>query len=154
MVPNPAAGVYGLITVGALLSAESAQRQTYPDTVEGVVIALVVYWLAHSYAEFTALALTAGSGLKVRDRVRTMVGELTIVLGALVPLATVLVWWVAGGHLGSAVEAAVWASAVMIVVVEAVAGFEARLKGREFAVQMILGVVLCFLVLALNFVLH
>jgi hypothetical protein len=42
----------------------------------------------------------------------------------------------------------------MIVVVGAIAGVGAGLKGREFAGQLILGAILGFLVLALNFVLH
>jgi hypothetical protein len=154
LLANPAAGVYGLVTEGALLSAESAQRQTYADTVEAVVIALSIYWLAHSYAEFTALRLEHGTGLKLTDLGRTMMRELFIVAGALVPLVTVLVWWAAGGPLTSAVEAAVWASAVMIVVVEAIVGVVAGLKGREFAAQLMMGAVLGFLVIALNFVLH
>jgi hypothetical protein len=154
MLANPAAGVYGLITVGALLSAESAKRQTYPETVEGVAIAIVIYWLAHSYAEYTAQRLTEGSALEAREFARTMLRELFIVVGALVPLATVLVWWVAGGPLTAAVEAAVWASAAVIVVIEALAGIGAGLKGREFVGQLLLGGVLGLLIIALNFVLH
>jgi hypothetical protein len=154
MRANPAAGVYGLITVGALLSAESARHQTYPETVEAVAIALVIYWLAHSYSEFTAQRLAEGTRLEVRALVRMMGQELFIVVGALVPLAFVVVWWLAGGPLSGAVEAAVWASAVMIVVVEAIAGVGAGLEGREFGGQLILGAVLGFLVLAMNFVLH
>jgi hypothetical protein len=154
MLANPAAGVYGLITVAALLSAESAKRQTYPETVEGVLIAILIYWLAHSYSEYTAMRLTEGSRLEVRELGRTMVRELLIVAGAGVPLATVLLWWVAGGRLTVAVEAAVWVSAVMVVLVEALAAIGAGLRGRELASQLALGAVLGFLILALNFVLH
>jgi predicted DNA repair protein MutK len=154
MQANPAAGVYGLITVGALLSAESARRQTYPETVEGVLIALLIYWLAHSYSEFTAQRLAEGTAVKFGDLGRTMLRELFIVVGALVPLGTVVIWWIAGGRLTNAVEAAVWASAVMVVVVEAIAGVGAGLKGWEFVGQLALGVVIGLLILALNFVLH
>jgi hypothetical protein len=154
MLANPAAGVYGLITVGALLSAESAKRQTYPETVEGVLIAILILWLAHSYSEYTAQRLTEGSRLEFRELGRTMLRELFIVAGAFVPLATVLVWWIAGGQLTVAVEAAVWASAIMVVLVEAFVGIGAGLKGREFAGQLAMGVFLGVLILALNFVLH
>jgi hypothetical protein len=61
MLANPGAVVYGTVTVGAVLATESAQRETYASTLEGVLVALVLYWLAHSYAEFTPVARRAPS---------------------------------------------------------------------------------------------
>src|ERR1019366_2743617 len=53
--------VYGTIAIGALLAAETAQSETYIETVGGVLIALVIYWLAHAYSEFTQSGLTTAS---------------------------------------------------------------------------------------------
>jgi len=50
---NPAGLIYGTIAVAALLAAESARRETYVETVGAVLITLLLYWLAHSYAGFT-----------------------------------------------------------------------------------------------------
>lgn len=154
MLLNPGAAVYGLITVGALLAAESAQRQTYAETVEGVLVALLILWIAHSYSEFTARRLEDGVKLKLSDLAKTMGRQLSILSGAAVPLATVIVWWIAGGRLTTAITAAVWTAGGMILVVESVAAFGAHLEGKELAGQIVLGLVLGLLVAALNFVLH
>jgi hypothetical protein len=154
MLVNPAPAVYGLITVGALLSAESAKRQTYGETVAGVVLALLIFWMAHSYSEFTARRLEEGAKLRLTDLARTMGQQLSILAGAAVPLAIVLVWWITSGSLTGAVAAAVWVAAGMIVIVETLAALGAHLSGRALAGQIALGAVLGLLVVALNFVLH
>jgi hypothetical protein len=52
LVPErDAAGVvYGTITMGALLAAESPGRESFPDTVAAAVLALALVWAAHAYA--------------------------------------------------------------------------------------------------------
>lgn len=49
--PNLAPAIYGTVAVGSVLAVESAQRESYLETVGAVLIALVLYWLAHSYGE-------------------------------------------------------------------------------------------------------
>jgi hypothetical protein len=154
MPSNPGAVVYGTITVGALLAGESAQRETYAETVGAVVIALLVYWLAHSYSSFAATRLTEGKPAELAELGRTMVHELSIVLGAAVPLLVLLAAWAAGAGLGSGVNAAIWTSAGMILVAEVVSAVRAEQRGRELAAQVLLGAVLGFLVIALKLVLH
>jgi hypothetical protein len=50
---NPGGLVYGTILVATLLAAENAAHETYGTTIGSVVLALLVYWLAISYATFT-----------------------------------------------------------------------------------------------------
>jgi hypothetical protein len=154
MRSNPAGLVYGTITVGALLAAESAQRETYLETVGAVLIALVLYWLAHSYAEFTARRLRGDEPLTVGALARTMMHELSILAGAAVPLLTVVVWWVAGARLASAVTAAIWAAAAMTVVLEVVAALRTERSGSELVVQTAFGLLLGLLVITIMLVLH
>jgi hypothetical protein len=154
MPANPAGAVYGTITVGALLAAESAQRETYPRTLGAVVIALLLYWLAHSYASFAARRMLLGERLNIRGLAWTMAHELSILIGAAVPLVALLIWWAAGAKLTSGVDAAIWTSAAMIVILELAVGLRARLHGRELLAQAALGAVLGLLVIALKLVLH
>ena len=56
MLSDLSAAIYGLMTVGALLAAESADSETYAETVGAVAVTMIVYWLAHSYAEFASTA--------------------------------------------------------------------------------------------------
>jgi hypothetical protein len=154
MRSNPGGLVYGTITVGALLAAESAQRETYLETVGAVVIALVLYWLAHSYAEFTARRLGGKDPFTLGALAQTMAYELPILVGAAIPLLALLVWWLAGARLASAVTAAIWAAAAMTMLIEVAAALRAKRSGRELAVQIAFGLLLGLLVIAMTAVLH
>ena len=65
-----------------------------------------------------------------------------------------LIAWAAGAQLTTAVDTGARTSAVMILLIEIVAGVRAELSGKELAKQTILGAVLGVLVLALNVVLR
>jgi hypothetical protein len=154
-VPDISFGlVYGPITVGALLAAESAQRETYGETIGAVAIALLAYWLEHSYATYTSRRLREGKPLELAELGRTLARELSIVVGAAIPLVSLLAWWAAGGRLTSAVTAAVWTAAAVILVIEVLIGLRARLTGRDLVAQTALGATLGVLVIALRAVLH
>ena len=146
--------MYGTITIGALLAAESAKRETYAATVGAVAIALVLYWLAHAYSEFTAHRLAHKQPLTLKGLARTLIEGLTIVVGAGIPLLVVLICWVAGARLSTAVAAAIWASAATIMLWEVVAGVRAELSAQALVAQAAVGALLGLLVIALELVLH
>jgi hypothetical protein len=154
MVANPAALVYGTIAVAALLASESAQRETYPETAGAVAITLLLYWLAYSYAEFTADRLVTSERFKLSGMARTMRHELPVLIGATTPLLVLLIFWVAGAGLTAGVSAAVWTSAGTIVLIEVVVGLRSRLSGRELVAQIGLGALLGLMVVALRVLLH
>ena len=154
MPDNPAGLVYGTVTVAALLAAESARRETYASTVASVVISLLLYWLAHAYAEYVGHRLEQEEHFTARGLGRTAAHEFAVVLGATVPLAVVLGAWVFGAALATAVSAAIWTAAGLIVALEIVAGVRTQLTGRELVEQTVFGVVLALLVIALRVVLH
>jgi hypothetical protein len=151
---NPGDAVYGTIAVGALLAAESAGQESYVETVGAVVITLVLYWLAHSYAELVERRLEQEAKLTLEFALDTLMHELPILLGASVPLVTVLISWGTGAGLSSAVSAAVWTSAAIVVAIEVVSAVHARLKGRELLVQILVGAVVGLLIVALKALLH
>ena len=154
MPVNIARVVYGTVTVGALLAAESPERETYAETFVSVLIALLVYWMAHSYAEVTARRIEEGDRLTGTALVSSMRHEIWILFGAAVPVLPLVIWWIAGGTLTNAVSAAIWTSAGMVVVYEVIAGLRAELSGKEMLLQIALGAALGVLVITLKLVLH
>jgi hypothetical protein len=154
MLRNPGGLVYGVIAIGTLLAAESPRRETYPETIGAVVVAILLYWLAHAYSEFTEHRLERSQALNLAILGRTLGHELSILGGAAAPLVAVLVCWAAGATVSTAVTAALWTSAAMILGIETVAGIRAKLTGRELAAQVGLGTVLGLLVITLRFILH
>lgn len=151
---NLASGIYGLITVGALLAAESARAETYLQTEVAVALAALVVWAAHGYAEYASWRVGEGRRLVVADLIRTMVDELAILVGALIPLLAVLIAWLVGANLSDGITTGLWAVAAGIVGVELVAGLRARLSGIDLLIQSAMGAALGLLVLALRLVLH
>jgi hypothetical protein len=151
---NPAGLIYGTIAVGALLAAESTQGQTYGATVEGACVALALYWLAYTYAGFVGERLKTPQSFSLVGFFNALAGEITVVLGAGVPLIVVLICWAVGVPLPNGIKVAVWASAAMIFIYELVAGIRSGLTGTELIAQASLGAVLGVLLIVLRILLH
>jgi hypothetical protein len=151
---NAGAAIYGTIAVGALLAAESVRKETYARNIEAVVITLLIYWLAHAYADLAAERLRSGAQLTLGRLARTMLDELPLLAGATIPLATLLICWAAGTRLSAAVIAALWTSAAIVVLIELTAGVRGRLAARQFIAQALIGALLGALVIFLKVVLH
>lgn len=151
---NLGSGIYGLITAGALMAAESARSETYAETIAAVALAAALYWLAHAYGEFASWRLLEGRRMTLTNLGHALWRELPVLLGAVLPLLVLAVAWIAGASLSIGITAGLWAIVVAIVVIELVAGVRARLAGWELVVQSLLGAVLGLIVLSLRLVLH
>ncbi len=138
--------------MGALLAAESVRRETYAKNIVAVIITLLLYWLAHSYAERAAERLWSGEQLTLGRLVRTITNaaagrrdhpasDIADLLGRRnqairgrnrgpVDL---------GGH---------------VVLIELTAGVRGRLAARQFIAQALIGALLGSLVIFLKVVLH
>jgi hypothetical protein len=115
---------------------------------------MLVYWLAHADYVFTENRLEHNRPLTLGGLARTLRHEMMILAGAAMPLLVLLICWVAGVGLRSAVTAAIWTSAAMIVVIEVVAGVRAERSVRALAVQAAVGLVFGLLVIVLKVILH
>jgi hypothetical protein len=151
---NLGSGVYGLITVSVVIAAESASRETYGETVAAVVLALVLYWLAHSYSELLGWRIRMGERLTPAGLRWALQRELPILVGAAPPLIALLVAWAAGAALSTAIVIALWTAAAAILATELVAGMHADLSRRDLLIQVLVGAGLGVLILVLRLVLH
>jgi hypothetical protein len=154
MLSDLSAAIYGLMTVGALLAAEAADSETYAETVGAVVITMLVYWLAHSYAEFASHRVKEREPARFAVLGRIMGQQVPILFGAAVPLVALLIDWVAGASLSTAVITALVTSAVMVMLIEVLAGLRAEQSGRELILQALFGALLGLLIIGLRLVLH
>jgi hypothetical protein len=154
MFEHPGQIVYGALVIGALLDAESARSETYADTVGGVVVAMLLLWLAHAYSVSTAHRLTKRERLSPTIVGNALADEAWILVGGLPSLITVLIAWWAGGRLGNAVTAAVWTSVAAIVLIELLAAISAKLPAQAFVIQLAFGGLLGLGIIVLKAVLH
>jgi hypothetical protein len=146
--------VYGTIVVGAVLAAEAAQRETYAETIGGVVLAVLLYTLAHAYAQSATRRLRDRQPLTAAGFRGSLVSELAILAGAALPLLALILSGIAGAKLSTAVAAGIWTSVALVVLIEFSAGIRAGARGRELAAQTAVGVVLGLLVIAMRAVMH
>ncbi len=154
MLRNTGGVLYGTIMVGALLAAESARQENYAETVGAVAIAIALYWLVHAYTGYTDRRVERRQPLTLGGLVQTLTQELVIVAGAVPGLAALLICWAAGASLATAVNAGVYTSAAIIVLVEVGVAVRAELSGRELVAQISFGAFFGLLVIVLNVLLR
>jgi hypothetical protein len=151
---NPGGVVYGTLIIGAVLASESARRENLLDTVGATVIALILYWLAHSYAQTLGDRLDHQVPLTAAGLARSVVHDRAIVRGAVIPILALLIASGLGASLSSSVLIAVWTSALTILAFEVLAGIRAELQGAELAVQVCAGALMGLAIIALRTLLH
>jgi hypothetical protein len=154
MPTNPAGLVYGTIAVGALLAAESARQETYTRTIIAVAIALILYWLSYSYAEFTGRRIENQQAVTLTGILEAAAREMAVLLGAAMPFFALIICWVFGASLNTAVTIGIWTSAAMVVAIEVLIGLRAELTGRQLVLQSAFGAFLGLMIIALRIVLH
>jgi hypothetical protein len=151
---NPGGLVYGTILIAALLSAEAVKVETYFETLAGVAVTEIIYWMALSYSEFAGHRIAEGEAFNVAGFWRSAQHELAVSEGALVPVLVLVGCWIGGVDLFNGIRFAIWSSAVVIVIGEVVIGVRSNQHGRELAVSAALGVVFGLLVISLRLILH
>lgn len=143
---NPAGVVYGTLAVGAVLAAESTVRDTFSETIEATFLALVMYWLAHTYTDVVGQRLGSKSvsprALSPRRLWQAATKELAIVKGASIPIVVLALSWLARATVGAGVTAALWASAVMLGYFEVAAAIRTRDRWFRIALESLFGVAL------------
>jgi hypothetical protein len=151
---NAAGAIYGLIVIGALLAAESGLHETYLDTFASAVLATVLYWLAHSYAELLGRRLQSRERLSAGALVRALLHEWSLIRGAAIPLLALVVAALAGASQETAVSLALWCSVASLALFELLAGVRSGAGRVELTFDVAVGVAMGLAILALKSILH
>lgn len=151
---NPARFVYGVLTVGALMAAESGRHESYLDLIGSALITTGVYWLLHAYSSVLGHRLSTGERLRPAGLSRALGEEWAIVRGAAIPLFALIISWSLGASQETGVTAALWSAVVSLVVFELVAGVRSRATPGELALEVGVGFTMGLAILALKVLLH
>jgi hypothetical protein len=154
MADDPGGLVYGTMLVATLLAAESPGRETYGETAGAVALAVVIYWLAKSYSAFAGRRARAGEAFTLSGARAALVHELSVLVGASVPLAAVLVCWAAGAGLAAGVWVAVAVAIATIVVTELAIGLRSEHTGGDLILRVALGMSFGIAILGIKLLLH
>jgi hypothetical protein len=153
--PDNAAGiVYGVITVGALMAAESGRHESYFDALASAVFATLLYWLAHAYADLLGSRLETGERLTAGALGRALAHDWAIVRGAAVPLLALVIAWTVGASREAGVTAALRTAVAAVVVFELLAGIRAKSTLGELLLKGAVGVTMGLGILAVKGVLR
>lgn len=147
---NPRGTIYGTIAVGLVVAAEDPTKETYPRVLIAAAIAVMTYWLAHGYAHWAGDRLRQNrrpdAGWRGRRLVRALGNEWPIVEGGAIPLAALLVAWIAGAPLPTAITADLGTAAAALAAFELAGGLRQRLPPLHLlanaAVALMLGLAL------------
>jgi hypothetical protein len=151
---NPAGIVYGLLATGAVLAAERTLRETYLDTLASEVLAALVYWLLHAYAGLLGERLSEQRPLRLSSLLRELADDWSIVRGAAIPIAALLIAYLAGASQRTGEAIALWVAIGGLVVFELLAAVRVNATWRELVFETFVGVTMGLGVLALAIVLH
>ncbi len=151
---NPARVVYGVITVGALMAAESGHHESYADLVGSAFIATGLYWLLHAYSAVLGHRLATRERLTAATLAHGLAEESAILRGAAIPLLALLIAWATGAAQETGVTAALWSAVVSLVVLELVAGLRTKASARELVLEVGVGIAMGVAILGLRVVLH
>jgi hypothetical protein len=125
---NPAQAVYGTVITGAVMAAYSEPPVEVDEAVPGVLAAVVVYWLAHVYAEELVHA-EQGAAFSGRRLWSTMRAQWAIVRAALAPVVVILAALLFGATSTVALEIAVWFTVLLLAGFGAVSARRGGLRG-------------------------
>jgi hypothetical protein len=151
---NPGGLVYGTILSATLISAEYAKAERYAGALGGIVLAEIVYWLALSYSEFAGERVETGDAFNFAGFRRSARHELAVVLSGIPPFVVIVVCWIAGATLSTALTIGVYTAAGMIVLAELVIGINTEETGRQLAVDVLVGVAFGIVVVVVKVFLH
>ncbi|MGH8918685.1 MAG: hypothetical protein ACRD0H_10175, partial [Actinomycetes bacterium] len=125
---DPSSVIYGTITAGALLAVESTRRETLLEAGAAVLVTLMLLWLAHAYSAALGARLRSGRRQTGREWLGIARAEAALIKGAMLPLGALVVARVAGAPTQTAVVVALVAAAVLLVLLELLAGLRSRLS--------------------------
>jgi hypothetical protein len=116
---NPGAMIYGTIVAAAVLATEAATGNSLGEMAGTILATLVVYWLAHVYADLLARQALAEGDEPVKPTwgalVASMTQELGIIVGGAGMVAVLVVVDLAGASQEVAVDAAQLCSIAQLV---------------------------------------
>jgi hypothetical protein len=123
-------------------------------TLGAVIIALIMYWLALAYSEFTGRRLRDAEHFTLTAFWHAAQHENSVLMGASIPIGAIVVCGIFGVSLTSALQVGVYAAAAMIVIYEVLIGIWSDARGRALVQHTMIGVLLGLMIVALRVLLH
>ncbi len=152
-VDQLAATVYGTIVSGSVM-AVSAGQSTVGKTTLAVIVTLLVYWLAESYAHLVAIRVVGVSPARRAHARHRLASSWRLVTASFVPLAAMLLAALAGADNRDAVLVGLLCTTVLLGVVGWIAARRSGLHGLAVVASTLASGMIGLTLIALKFALH
>jgi len=147
---DPGAAIYGTLTVGAVLAAESARDLQLISALIGTSIAVILYWFAHGYSAGMSRRLTNKTPLTWAGFRADLRREWGIIEGATIPLVPTFIAAGFGMRPAAVYALGLWIVAISLIAYELLAGLAIGLKNWALVGQTAIGAVLAVGIVALK----
>jgi hypothetical protein len=147
---DPGAAIYGTLTVGAVLAAESTRDIHLISALVGTSVAVVLYWLAHGYSAGMSRRLSNKTPLTWSGFRSDLRREWGIVEGATIPLVPTFIAAGFGMRPAAVYALGLWIVAISLIAYELLAGLAIGLKNWALLGQTAIGAVLAIGIVALK----
>ncbi|WP_018635451.1 hypothetical protein [Parafrankia elaeagni] len=135
---NPTGSIYGTVVADSVLAVESERQTKLSDLIYAELITVIVYWLAHVYADFLGSPPSGSRRAGLHRFVGTLGHEWSLVTASFFPLTAVLLAAAAGASVHTAALAGMWTGVAALVLWGQLAG---RRAGRGAVVSLAYGMV-------------
>ena len=149
---NASSVVYGIITVGAVLAAEGSRNESFQRSVGAAILILLLYWVVHAWSVDSGDRLARRRPFRWPDFLAELRAEFSIMRGAVLPIAAVVIAGLAGATDQRAVFIGTLVSAAMLVVFEFSVAMLGRLGAKQVLVQTAAGALFGCALIVLRFV--
>jgi hypothetical protein len=146
--------VYGVLAVATVIAAESTRQESYADLIGADLITMVLYWVAHAYAQQWGMRLRGAEEWSHGQFGKSLVHEATILAGSIAPTVALVVSWLVGASRGVAVAIVLWVAAVELVALEVGVGLRHRVPAATLLTRAAVSVALGLGILVLRILLH
>jgi hypothetical protein len=119
---NPAGSIYGTVLADSVLAVEAERQTTLRDLIYAELVTVLIYWLAHVYAEFLGSQQGVGRRGWPRRLAETMSHEWSLVTASFVPLLAVLLASAVGASVQTASLADMWTGVGSLILWGEIAG--------------------------------
>ena len=128
---SSAGGIYGTLLTASVVAAEGSAGATESPIVGAVVVSLVVFWLAHVYAELMSRHVETRRSISLGDVRHAARDELPILEAGLLPVFALIAVRAAGASVQAAVVAALACSIVELLVIGIVVARHSGFRGWQ-----------------------
>ncbi len=152
-VDRTAATIYGTIVAGSVMAA-GAGHSTVRKTTVAVIVTVLVYWLAESYAHVLATRLSGESPAHRAHLRQHLRSTATLVTASFTPLGAMLIAALLGADARDAVTAALIVTSVWLGVLGWTAARRSGQRGLALVASTLGSSLIGLVLIALKFALH